>query len=71
MGTAWYVSINLKAIHTEYVTVIALARQQCYITLTMYFQYVRVTQHTCKYMNPIQGYMFRLSRINRHAFLIT
>jgi hypothetical protein len=25
------------------------------------FVYVRLTQHICKYIDPIQGYMFRLS----------
>jgi hypothetical protein len=33
------------------------------------FVYVRITQHTCKYIYPIQGYMFRLSRSHHQAFL--
>jgi hypothetical protein len=31
----------------------------------------RLTQHTSKYLNPIKGYMFRLSRSHRQAFLRT
>jgi hypothetical protein len=35
----------------------------------MYLQYVRLKQHTCEYINPIQGHMFRLSKGHRQAFL--
>jgi hypothetical protein len=31
--------------------------------------YVRLTQHICKYIYPIQGYMFRLSISDHQAFL--
>jgi hypothetical protein len=33
------------------------------------FVYVCLTQRTCKYIYPIQGYMFRLSRSHHQAFL--
>jgi hypothetical protein len=35
------------------------------------FAYARLTQHTCKYINPLQSYMFRLSGRHRQAFLRT
>jgi hypothetical protein len=39
------------------------------VLISCVFVYVRLTQHTCKYIYPIQCYMFRLSWSHHQAFL--
>jgi hypothetical protein len=31
---------------------------QCTLLILLVINYVHLTQHTCKYINPIYGYMF-------------